>query len=163
MKTGQIDSLLPVVARPSRSAYVEALVASGASEREADEAWQVFISSDLYESGKYIAQLIKGGHDFLSGPLTTFTLVVSRKDGAPIDDWRDLQEIKNRIVGRSVDAVEVFPAINRAFDYRNRTVLFCYVGGSGPNDPPPRLPFGARQRLVASQSIVPHCKQRALL
>lgn len=162
MANGQIDSLAPVVARPSRASYVAALEAAGARPDETQEAWRILSASDLYESEEYRVQLIKGGHDHLSGALSTFTLVVSRKDDAPVSDWRDIQEIKNRMVGREVDAVEIFPATSRSFDYRNRTVLFCYVGGTEPGSAAPRLPFGARQRVVANQSILPHCQQRPL-
>lgn len=161
MANGQIESLSPLVARPSRAGYIDALLAAGASEEKANEAWHILSGSDLYESKDYVIQLIKGGHDHLAGALATFTLVVSRKDGNPVDDWRDLQEIKNRMVGREVEAVELFPAVSRSTDFCNRTVLFCYVGGGGPTDVPPRLPFGAPQGFVANQSVVPHCQQRA--
>lgn len=162
MPNGQIDDLLPMVARPTRASYVSRLEAAGASQEETQEAWRIFAASDLYETAEYLVQLIKAGHDHLSGALSTFTLVISRKDETPVSDWRDVQEIKNRMVGRDVDAVEIFPAASRGYDYRNRTVLFCYVGGSEPGNTPPRLPFGARQRIVTNQSILPHCQQRAL-
>lgn len=163
MSNAHLDDLVPVVARSPRACYVAGLVAAGATQDEAEAAWRIFAASDLYETSEYLVQLIKSGHDHLSGSLATFTLVVSRKDNAPVSDWRDLQEIKNRMVGREVDAVELFPAASRIYDHRNRTVLFCYVGSGGAADAAPRLPFGARQRVVANQSFLPHCQQRALV
>jgi hypothetical protein len=165
MANGIVSALEPVSVRSSRAEYVGELIASGASQGEAEDSWSVFRGSDMYESDEYVVQLIKGGVGNLSHALATYTLVISRRDGQAVRDWRDIQEIKNRMVGRETEAVELYPSKARSFDFRDRTVLFCYVGSSGAERPDaaPHLPFGARERVVSIQSVLPHCKQRSVV
>jgi hypothetical protein len=68
-------------------------------------------------------------------------LSIKRLDRAPVHDWRDLQRLKNEIVGPEVEAVELYPAESRLVDTSNQYALFCFTNGL-------RLPFGYTQRLV---------------
>lgn len=62
-------------------------------------------------------------------------LMIRRLDGEPIRDWRDMQQAKNEIAGPTVEAVEVFPAMDRIVDTANSHHLWCGYPGQ-------RLPFG---------------------
>jgi hypothetical protein len=42
-----------------------------------------------------------------------------RLDGQAIHDWRELQRIKNEIVGDEIEAVELYPAESRLLDTAN--------------------------------------------
>lgn len=63
-------------------------------------------------------------------------LSIKRLDRQPIHDWRDLQEIKNQVVGREHEAVELYPAESRCVDTSNQYHLWCLA------NPSVRFPLG---------------------
>lgn len=69
-------------------------------------------------------------------------LSIKRIDKEPIHDWRELQEIKNTLVGPDHEAIELYPAEERLVDTANQYHLFVLV------DPKLRFPFGFTTRLV---------------
>lgn len=69
-------------------------------------------------------------------------LSIRREDRKAIMDWRDMQWIKNQILGPEVEAVQLFPAESRLVDTSNQYYLF-----SNP-DPNYRFPFGFQERVV---------------
>jgi hypothetical protein len=70
-------------------------------------------------------------------------LSIKRIDQEPVRDWRDLQRIKNELIGPEYDAVELFPAESRLVDTANQYHLWC------SRDPAFRFPFGYFERMVA--------------
>lgn len=58
-----------------------------------------------------------------------------------IHDWRDLQRIKNELVGHDEEAIEMYPAESRLVDTSNAYHLRCVPGAA--------LPFGCLQRMVS--------------
>lgn len=69
-------------------------------------------------------------------------LSVKRRDKNVIHDWRDLQEIKNQLVGPEHEGVELYPAESRKVDTSNQYHLFVFA------DPDKRYPFGYWDREV---------------
>lgn len=69
-------------------------------------------------------------------------LSIKRRDKQPIHDWRDLQRIKNELVGPECEAVEIYPAESRLVDTSNQFHLWVF------NDPAFRFPLGFNERLV---------------
>ena len=69
-------------------------------------------------------------------------LSIKRRDKAPVHDWRDLQAIKNLIVGPEHEGFEIYPAESRLVDTANQYHLFVFF------DPKVRLPVGFRTREV---------------
>jgi hypothetical protein len=67
-------------------------------------------------------------------------LSIHNLERTPLRDWRDLQRIKNELIGPEQEAVELFPAESRLVDSSNEFHLWCMVGV--------RLPFGFTSRLV---------------
>ena len=55
---------------------------------------------------------------------------IKRKDKKAIHDWRHFQEIKNELVGREVEAIEIYPAESRLHDNVNQYHLFCLPLGT---------------------------------
>ena len=51
-------------------------------------------------------------------------LSIKRHDREPIHDWRDLQEIKNQIVGREHLAYEIYPPESLLYDTANQYHLW---------------------------------------
>ena len=80
-------------------------------------------------------------------------LSIKRLDKGPQRDWRDLQRIKNDIVGPEADAVEIYPAESRLMDTANQTHLFAFHN---------EFPVGFTQRVVrgADQTLGLGGKQR---
>lgn len=69
-------------------------------------------------------------------------LSVKRRDQEAIHDWRHLQRIKNELVGKECEAVELYPADSRLRDTANQYHLWAFAD---PND---CFPFGYAQRVV---------------
>jgi len=67
-------------------------------------------------------------------------LSIKRLDRRPIMDWRDLQWIKNELLGAEEEMVQIFPAESRLVDTSNQYWFFHYPGR--------RWPFGFSDRLV---------------
>ena len=63
-------------------------------------------------------------------------LSISRVDGSSTHDWRELQEIKNQLVGQDCEGLELYPAESRKVDLANQTHLWVL------KDPELRLPIG---------------------
>jgi hypothetical protein len=82
---------------------------------------------------------------------------IKRRDKEPIHDWRELQEIKNQLVGRDHEAVEIYPSEADLIDTSNQFHLWVF------KDPKYRLPFGFHgERLVSTpeQASAIGAKQR---
>jgi hypothetical protein len=67
---------------------------------------------------------------------------VRRLDQEQIHSWRDLQRIKNELIGRENEAVEIYPAEARHVDQANQYHLWVFT------DPKYRVPFGFAARDV---------------
>jgi hypothetical protein len=63
-------------------------------------------------------------------------LSIKRIDKKPVHDWRDLQRIKNQLLGEECEAMELYPAESRLVDTANQYHLWGY------DDPGLRAPFG---------------------
>jgi hypothetical protein len=87
-----------------------------------------------FYNGKYQATLKRDGD--------LITLAIRREDRRPIIDWRDVQWIKNQILGPEVEAVQLFPAESRLVDTSNQYYLFANA------EPGYRFPFGFTERMV---------------
>lgn len=76
------------------------------------------------------------------------SLSIKRIDREPIHDWRDLQEIKNQLLGAEVEAIELYPAESRLVDTANQYFLWATPVAC------PKFPFGFNEgRRVSQHSI----------
>jgi hypothetical protein len=80
-------------------------------------------------------------------------LSIKRLDKEPIHDWRDLQRIKNELIGEEYEAVELYPAESRLVDAANQYHLYAF------RDPNVRFQFGYTERGV-SEDTFDNSKQR---
>lgn len=98
---------------------------SGGGFPQADEVWK----NDLYLVGVWRDKNEKGK--------VVVQLSIKRHDGKPITpDWGHKQEIKNQLVGRDCEGVELYPAESRRVDQANQYHLWVI------EDPTFRFPFG---------------------
>jgi len=69
-------------------------------------------------------------------------LSIKRLDQLPVHDWRDLQRIKDELVGPECEAIELYPAASRLVDTSTQFHLWAV------RDPAFRFPFGFNERMV---------------
>lgn len=82
-------------------------------------------------------------------------LSIKRLDKEAIHDWRDMQRIKNELVGPECEGCELYPAESRVVDTANQYHLWVFVTpGAG-------FPFGFPKGVKVSESPV-NGKQRPL-
>lgn len=72
-------------------------------------------------------------------------LSIKRIDQEVIHSWRDLQRIKNELIGPEFDALEIYPAEDKLVDQANQYHLWVFTDGR-------RLPFGFQHREVRGPS-----------
>jgi len=109
---------------------------------EAEAALQIAISMDgqLYKNDVYtVLEKDIPGED---GNPDMIWLSIKRNDRECIRDWRDLQKIKNMLVGMENEGVELYPAESRLVDSANQYHLWVI------KDPGIRFPFGFKGRGV---------------
>lgn len=80
-------------------------------------------------------------------------LSIKRRDKETIHDWRHLQRIKNEIVSKEHEAIELYPAESRLVDTANQYHLWV-IAEKGI-----RFPFGFDVRTVTDDPL-PNGKQR---
>lgn len=73
-------------------------------------------------------------------------LSVKRLDKAPLHDWRDLQRIKNELIGENYEGIELYPAEDRRVDTANQYHIWVV------NSPHFRFDVGWPSRLVVEDS-----------
>jgi len=107
-----------------------------------DEDWEAearrLTNDPVFMNNTYQVQVSRRG-DFVH-------VSIKRHDRLPIRDWRELQGIKNEILGPEWEAVELYPAESRLIDSANQYHLWAV------NDPKFRFPFGFNERLVIDGS-----------
>ena len=72
-------------------------------------------------------------------------LSIKRKDKRPVNNWQDMQTMKNRLVGTNCDAIQIFPAEDRMVNTANQYHLIVFPGGE-------KIPFGWQQRTVSTNN-----------
>jgi len=78
-------------------------------------------------------------------------LSIRRLDRKPIHDWRDLQEIKNLVVGPEHEAMEIYPKESRVMDTANQYHLWVL---KDPNDTIPiGWPIGLKSDTTAEGAV----------
>lgn len=75
-------------------------------------------------------------------------LSIKRLDQEVIHSWRDLQRVKNELIGRDHEAVEIYPAEDRLVDQANQYHLWVFA------DPTFRVPFGFSARDVREPNSI---------
>lgn len=142
---------------PAAAFEAEAIARKFGATREAAAAQveqmkrQSVCMNDLYQVN---AQEVAVPFGAVAGDM--MWLSIKRRDKAPIHDWRDLQAVKNLIVGPEHVGFEVYPAESRLVDTANQYHLWVFL------DPKVRLPVGFREReiLGADQAAVVGATQR---
>ena len=80
-------------------------------------------------------------------------IIVSRRDGGAVRDWRHLQRLKNQLAGSEREGIEIYPAESRLCDVGNATHLWLLPRGQV-------VPFGPLRRSVRDAGEIPGVAQR---
>jgi hypothetical protein len=116
----------------------------GMTEEEARATIADLVNDEMWKNDVYQVAVrhLEGGPDTI--PMVQ--LSIRRVDREAIHDWRDLQRIKNQLVGPECEAVELYPAESRLVDTANQYFLYCVL------DPSFRFPWGFKRRLVSDEN-----------
>lgn len=133
------------------------------NEPKQTEAWPRWKRTELSESVKrHILSICPGknlpDHIFSNGIYEVWIvdnvagpdfpkmnwLSIKRLDREPMHDWRDLQRIKNELVGKEYEAIELYPAESRKVDSSNQYHLWVLA------EKGLKFPFGYTTREVMS-------------
>jgi hypothetical protein len=93
--------------------------------------------SAIYRNSRYQVAIFTGACDLGA----YLQLSIKSLDRSARHDWRDLQRIKNELVGKEYEAIELYPAESRCVDTANQFFLFVFHTWVPP--------VGFRQRLIA--------------
>tara|TARA_R110002020_G_scaffold320541_4_gene536460 strand:- start:112 stop:633 length:522 start_codon:yes stop_codon:yes gene_type:complete len=109
------------------------------------------VGSECYVNNIYQVLVYRGVHcdklihtDELKGKCTW--LSIKRKDKRPVNNWQDMQSIKNRLVGTECDAIQLFPSESRLLNTANQYHLIVFPEGWA-------FPFGWGKRTVFEEQF----------
>lgn len=80
-------------------------------------------------------------------------LGIQRIDQRCVRDWRDLQRIKNDVVGKEAEGIEVFPAESRLCDPSNYYLMWVFPKWRVPVGPVERSVVGLNAGLVPQRGF----------
>lgn len=99
---------------------------------------------EYFQNSRYFVSRDQFFHDDERKRLAFAVLSIRRRDRRSEFPWRDLQRIKNELLGREIDALELLPAEARLVDTANQRYLWFV----------PSMPsFGFAKREVTERSI----------
>lgn len=114
------------------------------TREEAIAQYREVEADDIFINSKYQVNIRRGPCTVDGiGETEMVHISIKRIDKRPVRDWRDLQRIKDELLGRNCEAVEVFPAQDRMVDTANQYHLWGIANEDF------RFPFGFEQRFVA--------------
>jgi hypothetical protein len=116
------------------------------TREQAERNAEHLTNAEVYLNSRYQVQ-VERGIDPGNGFPELIWLSVKRRDKKAFigKDWRDLQRIKNEIVGPEHEAVELYPAESRLVDTSNQYHLWVLA------NPELRWPFGYQDREVVTE------------
>lgn len=146
------------VINASRSEFRKSIIAAGGTRKEADKMYRDAKHQETYVNSLYVVQINRDCNHGWGGtvPGGMFELTLRRQDRGPLMDWRDIQQIKNQLVGDECEMVQLFPAEERLRDSANQYWFY------GFNNKEVRFPFGMFGRVVNDGNDFGNSKQRKL-
>ena len=107
---------------------------------------------EIWVNEKY--QVIKTSYERKPPWPTLVHLSIRREDRRIMFDWRDMQRIKNQLLGEEKEAVQLFPAESRLVDTANQYHLWGFDSDEF------RFPLGFNERQVSDKKFG-RAKQRS--
>lgn len=143
--------------RPPIKKWIKDCIASGLPRQEAKLRYHEMELQEVWLNSDYVV-LMHRNEDVPSymnrGKFPNMVwLSLRRQDREPIYDWRDMQAIKNQLIGPECEMVQLFPAESRLVDSANQYHFF------GCTSPAFRFPFGFPNREVTNIDFVNTCQR----
>jgi hypothetical protein len=159
---GRLTRFLP--AEPSRKTFDQfwtelARSKPGCPEEVARMHYNAVLGHKIWKNDEYQVNIDEAPAHGFGAATVLWHLSIKRLNKNPIHDWRDLQAIKNALVGHQYEAIELYPASDRVVDTANQMHLWVFIEVDGERAP--KLPVGWFARLVEDKTPGQH-KQRAL-
>lgn len=127
---------------PAKQQIAEFMAQYSMTREEAKGLYTDMLNDDVYKNDTYQVNIRwKTPFHAFGADVDVVHLSIKRIDRAPIHDWRDLQAIKNKLVGDEREALELYPAESRRVDTANQYHLWVLPAGDF-------LPVGWTGRLV---------------
>lgn len=129
--------------------YIEV---AGMTPEDALKAVKEAGGDEIWVNEKY--QVIKTSYERKPPWPTLVHLSIRREDRRIMFDWRDMQRIKNQLLGEEKEAVQLFPAESRLVDTANQYHLWGFDSDEF------RFPLGYNERQVSEKKFG-RAKQRS--
>jgi len=117
----------------------------GVKEDDYEDLVKRYCKDEVWINDKYQVDVTRGIKSPSWPDMIHLSIKLLTED--PIHDWRDLQAIKNTLVGEENEAVELYPAESRLVDMANRFHLWVIA------TPGVKFPFGFPSRITASEAM----------
>ena len=131
-----------------------------ASKETINRLYEQMKRETLYKSEYYQVAIDKTPPHGLPGHVV-WHLSIKRNDKEPIMDWRDMQDIKNKLLTPEHEMIQLFPAESRLVDSANQYHFFALIKDKSikGKQRPPRFPFGWTTRFTLDDEFI-NGKQR---
>ena len=146
--------------------FIATAIKAGMTRTEAKAHYDELIhAAEWWGNEKYSVLVFRGGerserHGF-DPRWKVVHVSLHRRDRAPCNDWRELQEIKTAVLGAEAEAVMLYPAESRVVDTSNEYHLWAMFD---ENDKPVMWPIGMNAgRVVTNNPGVEGAVQRPLV
>lgn len=143
------------IIKPSLDKYLEATRELGIDDEFAKKMYEENGKEVCFKNDKYtvlVSDYEPEDSAFLL-PQEMIWLSIRRNDREPVTDWRELQQIKNILVGPENEGLQLFPAESRLVDSSNQFHMVVLRDGTK------RFQFGFKRRGVSDTPFL-NSKQR---
>lgn len=141
---------------PPRIFIERAMSGFKCTRAEAKEQLRRLMAQEIWTNDEYQVNIDRNvGHGF--GPnMAVVHVSIKTLDKRAVHDWRDMQAIKNMLIGPQHEAIELYPAESRLVDTANQYHLFVLMRADGS---PYTVPLGFMDRAVDDREY-PNVGQR---
>lgn len=117
---------------------------------DAQMHWERIHRSEFWQSEFYDVYIDKKADHRLEGAVI-WCLSISTRNQEAVHDWRDLQAIKNVLIGKDFEAIELYPSENRLVDTANQYHLYVFMEFN--NQVKPLIPIGWINKSVSNKAV----------
>lgn len=152
----------PDPAARSPRLFIATAMQAGMTRADAKEHYdEVMHNAEWWGNDVYSCLVFRcGEHSKRHGFGAEFTMAhisLHRRDRAPCNDWRELQQIKSDVLGEDAEAVQLYPAEDRVVDTSNEYHLWALFTEDGKPVP---WPLGMVTGLRMDEPRIPNAVQR---
>lgn len=147
-----------ITLKPAKEQIADYMVMHGLSRKQAKRFYTEMVHDEIYVNDVYQVNIHRNTPNHAFGDDVQIDhLSIKRRDKEVIHDWRDLQEIKNLLMGPEREAIEIYPRESRRVDTANQYHLWVMPEGDV-------VACGWNRRLVggADEAAALGAKQREL-